>query len=50
MCLVPGLKEEEVQGVLDDTLRAGGLEPFFDLVLFGSFLARLARGRIRFNI
>jgi Xaa-Pro aminopeptidase len=34
-CMYPGLREAEVKGVLDETLRAGGLEPFFDIVLFG---------------
>jgi hypothetical protein len=34
-CMYPGLREVEVAGVLDETLRAGGLEPFFDIVLFG---------------
>lgn len=34
-CLYPGVREKEVNGVLDETLRAGGLEPFFDIVLFG---------------
>jgi hypothetical protein len=33
--MYPGLREVEVKGVLDETLRAGGLEPFFDIVLFG---------------
>jgi Xaa-Pro aminopeptidase len=33
-CLVPGLTEDDVAGVLDDTLRAASLEPFFDIVLF----------------
>ena len=35
-CLYLGLREEEVKEVLDNTLRAGGLEPFFDIVLFGT--------------
>jgi Xaa-Pro aminopeptidase len=34
-CMYSGLREVEVAGVLDETLRAGGLEPFFDIVLFG---------------
>lgn len=34
-CLVKGLTENEVADVLDDTMRAGGLDPFFDIVLFG---------------
>jgi Xaa-Pro aminopeptidase len=34
-CMYLGLSEDEVKGVLDNTLRAGGLEPFFDIVLFG---------------
>ncbi|KAI9831312.1 MAG: hypothetical protein M1819_005086 [Sarea resinae] len=29
-----GVTESEVQAVLDETLRAAGLEPFFDIVLF----------------
>lgn len=33
-CLTPGLTEDDVMQVLDNTLRAGGLEPFFDVVLF----------------
>jgi len=33
-CLVPGLTENEVAEVLDNTLRAAGMEPFFDIVLF----------------
>lgn len=36
-CMHPGLTENEVMEVLDDTLRAAGLEPFFDIVLFGEF-------------
>ncbi|KAF2854120.1 peptidase M24 [Plenodomus tracheiphilus IPT5] len=34
-CLYPGVTENEVATVLDDTLSAGGLQPFFDLVEFG---------------
>ncbi|KAF2771074.1 Creatinase/aminopeptidase [Teratosphaeria nubilosa] len=33
-CLEPGLTEEDVMLVLDNTMRAGGLDPFFDIVLF----------------
>ncbi|EED22917.1 xaa-pro dipeptidase app, putative [Talaromyces stipitatus ATCC 10500] len=33
-CLYPGLTELDIQRVLDNTLRAVGLEPFFDIVLF----------------
>jgi Xaa-Pro aminopeptidase len=33
-CLVSGLTENEVAEVLDSTLRAASLEPFFDIVLF----------------
>lgn len=33
-CMVPGLTEDDVQSVLDNTLRAAGLDPFFDIVLF----------------
>ena len=36
-CMYPGLTENEVMEVLDETLRAAGLEPFFDIVLFGMF-------------
>jgi len=34
-CLYPGVTENQVQVVLDETLWAGGLEPFYDIVLFG---------------
>jgi Xaa-Pro aminopeptidase len=34
-CMYPGLMENEVVMVLDETIRAGGMEPFFDIVLFG---------------
>jgi Xaa-Pro aminopeptidase len=34
-CMYTGLTENEIVDVLDNTLRAGGLEPFFDIVLFG---------------
>jgi Xaa-Pro aminopeptidase len=34
-CLYPRVTENEVAEVLDNTLRAGGLEPFFDIVEFG---------------
>lgn len=37
--LYPGLTEKEVQDVLDSTLRAAGLEPFFNIVLFGKIQA-----------
>ena len=33
-CLYPGLTENEIAAALDDTLRAAGLDPFFDIVLF----------------
>lgn len=33
--LYPGLTENEIAEVLDNTLRAAGMEPFFDIVLFG---------------
>ncbi|KAJ8068970.1 hypothetical protein OCU04_002649 [Sclerotinia nivalis] len=33
-CMVPGLSENEVMASLDSTMRAGGIEPFFDIVLF----------------
>lgn len=34
-CLYEGLSENQIMNVLDNTLRAAGLEPFFDIVLFG---------------
>ncbi|KAF7881769.1 uncharacterized protein EAF02_006457 [Botrytis sinoallii] len=33
-CMVPGLTENEVMAGLDNTMRAGGMDPFFDIVLF----------------
>ncbi|KAK5126548.1 hypothetical protein LTR85_009482 [Meristemomyces frigidus] len=33
-CLTPGLTEDEVMLVLDNTMRTAGLDPFFDIVLF----------------
>lgn len=33
-CLVPGLTEDEVMWVLDNTMRSAGMDPFFDIVLF----------------
>ncbi|RDW59815.1 putative xaa-Pro dipeptidase [Coleophoma cylindrospora] len=33
-CMYPGLTENQVMNVLDNTLRAAGMEPFFDIVLF----------------
>ncbi|KAI9731569.1 MAG: hypothetical protein M1834_004689 [Cirrosporium novae-zelandiae] len=33
-CLYPGLTENDVMHVLDNTLRVAGMEPFFDIVLF----------------
>lgn len=33
-CLTPGLSEDDVTKVLDNTMRAAGLDPFFDIVLF----------------
>jgi len=39
-CLYPGLTENQVMNVLDDTLRVAGMEPFFDIVLFGKFLRK----------
>jgi Xaa-Pro aminopeptidase len=33
-CLVPGITENDIVNVLDSTLRAASLEPFFDIVLF----------------
>jgi len=35
-CMYPGLTENEVMNVLDNTLRVAGMEPFFDIVLFGN--------------
>jgi Xaa-Pro aminopeptidase len=35
-CMYAGLTENDVVEVLDNTLRAAGLEPFFDIVLFGT--------------
>ncbi len=37
-CMYPGLTENEVMEILDDTLRAAGMEPFFDIVLFGKLV------------
>jgi Xaa-Pro aminopeptidase len=34
-CMYPGLTENEVMDVLDNTMRAAGMDPFFDIVLFG---------------
>ncbi|KAL6706738.1 hypothetical protein ACN47E_005280 [Coniothyrium glycines] len=39
LCLYPNVTENEVASVLDDTMRAGGLDPFFDLVEFGKSAA-----------
>ena len=33
-CLAPGLTEDDMMQVLDNTMRAAGLDPFFDIVLF----------------
>ena len=33
-CLIPGLTEDDVMAVLDNTMRSAGLDPFFDIVLF----------------
>ncbi|EGP90657.1 unnamed protein product [Zymoseptoria tritici ST99CH_1A5] len=38
-CLKPGLTENEVADVLDDTMRAAGMDPFFDIVEFGKSAA-----------
>ena len=35
-CMYAGLTENEVMEVLDNTLRVAGMEPFFDIVLFGT--------------
>lgn len=37
-CMYPGLTEDEVAQVLDNTMRAAGMDPFFDIVLFGKLL------------
>lgn len=34
MCMIPGLSEEDVILVLDNTMRSAGMDPFFDIVLF----------------
>ena len=36
--MYPGLTENEAINILNDTLSAAGLEPFFDIVLFGASL------------
>lgn len=36
--LYPGLTENDIAVALDNALRAVGMEPFFDIVLFGLFL------------
>lgn len=33
-CMTPGLTEDDVMSVLDNTMRSAGMEPFFDIVLF----------------
>ncbi|OAL51279.1 peptidase M24 [Pyrenochaeta sp. DS3sAY3a] len=38
-CLYAGVTENEVAEVLDDTMRAAGLDPFFDIVEFGKSAA-----------
>ncbi|KAF2012786.1 peptidase M24 [Aaosphaeria arxii CBS 175.79] len=38
-CLYPGVTENEVAAVLDNTMRAAGFEPFFDIVEFGKSAA-----------
>jgi Xaa-Pro aminopeptidase len=38
-CLQPGVTENEVVSVLDDTLRSAGLDPFFNIVEFGKSAA-----------
>jgi Xaa-Pro aminopeptidase len=38
-CMYPGLTESDVMGVLDNTLSVAGLEPFFDIVLFGEIIS-----------
>jgi Xaa-Pro aminopeptidase len=49
-CMYPGLTENEVIRVLDNTLRAAQLEPFFNIVLFGiSLLPHQRLGRCYFS-
>ncbi|KAF2993818.1 hypothetical protein E8E13_001706 [Curvularia kusanoi] len=38
-CLYAGVTENEVAEVLDDTMRAAGMDPFFDIVEFGKSAA-----------
>lgn len=38
-CLYEGVTENEVADVLDDTMRAAGMDPFFDIVEFGKSAA-----------
>jgi Xaa-Pro aminopeptidase len=38
-CLYEGVTENDVAEVLDDTMRAAGLDPFFDIVEFGKSAA-----------
>lgn len=38
-CLYVGVTESEVAEVLDDTIRAAGMDPFFDIVEFGKSAA-----------
>lgn len=38
-CLYEGVTEDEVAEVLDDTMRAAGMDPFFDIVEFGKSAA-----------
>lgn len=38
-CLYEGVTENEVAEVLDDTMRAAGMDPFFDIVEFGKSAA-----------
>lgn len=40
-CMYPGLTENEVMEVLDNTLRVAGMDPFFDIVLFGQSFSSL---------
>ncbi|KAL9621255.1 MAG: hypothetical protein Q9160_004276 [Pyrenula sp. 1 TL-2023] len=44
-CLKPGLSEEDVRQVLDETLGAGGLTPFFDIVLFAQVWDVISRAQ-----
>lgn len=49
--LYPGLTESDIAEALDNALRAAGMEPFFDIVLFGLSKAKVMVGfRCQANI